>query len=235
MFHGILESVRSISRRRISFHVMIACLFLLVYKLLNHTFTSPLRVGHQMQKKLMLRPTAVPSENLPSEMTNYSSTERSDSPDNTSSSFVSLDHHIKHIHHQATDNGGSSTNNVVSAAQTQVITIANNNNFINNNSNNHHSEYSDEVKLPENYTTYHPITTPIVQTTTINTSASFQASTYETLLTPLSTVPYQEITEEPMYMLSDGTEIDRNRLTSVLNRDDYGDGTITYVVNFVDY
>lgn len=184
---------------------------------------STCNVGHQMQKKLMLRPTAVPSENLPTEMTNYSSTERSDSPENTSSSFVSLDHH------QA-----DSTSNNVSSAQTQVITIANNN-FINNNSTNHHNEYSDEVKLPENYTSYHPITTPIVQTTTINTSASFQASTYETLLTPLSTVPYQEITEEPIYVLSDGTEIDRNRLSSVLNRDDYGDGTITYVVNFVDY
>lgn len=189
-----------------------------------------------MQKKLMLRPTAVPSENLPTEMTNYSSTERSDSPENTtSSSFVSLDH-----------TSDSNSGNVVQTTQ-QVITIANNNNnnnIINNNNHhhNHHNDYhhhhhhhQDEVKLnPENYQ-YHPTTTPIVQTTTIATSASFQASTYETLLTPLSTVPYQEITEEPMYMLSDGTEIDRNRLSSVLNRDDYGDGTITYVVNFVDY
>ncbi|KAL7019832.1 hypothetical protein ACKWTF_011269 [Chironomus riparius] len=183
-------------------------------------------LGHQMQKKLMLRPTAVPSENLPTEMTNYSSTERSDSPENTtSSSFVSLDH-----------TSDSNSSHVVPTTQ-QVITIANNNNIINNN-NHHHNDYhhhQDEVKLnPENYQ-YHPSTTPIVQTTTIATSASFQASTYETLLTPLSTVPYQEITEEPMYMLSDGTEIDRNRLASVLNRDDYGDGTITYVVNFVDY
>lgn len=188
-----------------------------------------------MQKKLMLRPTAVPSENLPTEMTNYSSTERSDSPENTtSSSFVSLDH-----------TSDSNSGNVVQTTQ-QVITIANNNNnIINNNNNNHHHHndyhhhhhhhHQDEVKLnPDNYQ-YHPTTTPIVQTTTIATSASFQASTYETLLTPLSTVPYQEITEEPMYMLSDGTEIDRNRLSSVLNRDDYGDGTITYVVNFVDY
>lgn len=179
---------------------------------------------HQMQKKLMLRPTAVPSENLPTEMTNYSSTERSDSPENTSSSFVSLDH----SHHSMDSNTGN-----VSTTQNQVITIANNN-IINNNSNNHHNEYQDDVKLAENYS-YHPTTTPIVQTTTIATNASFQGSTYETLLTPLSTVPYQEITDEPMYMLSDGTEIDRNRLASVLNRDDYGDGTITYVVNFVDY
>lgn len=43
-----------------------------------------------MQKKLMLRPTAVPSEHLPDSVISY--VERSDSPDNTSSSFVSLDH-----------------------------------------------------------------------------------------------------------------------------------------------
>lgn len=194
-----------------------------------------------MQKKLMLRPTAVPSENLPTEMTNYSSTERSDSPENTSSSFVSLDHHHHHHHHhhhqqsqqqqqiQSTDN---STSNNVSTPQT--ITIANGN-FINNNNSNAVNNNSTNEYSAENYTSYHPITTPIVQTTTINTSASFQASTYETLLTPLSTVPYQEITEEPIYVLSDGTEIDRNRLSNVLNKDDFGDGTITYVVNFVDY
>jgi hypothetical protein len=215
-----------------------------------------------MQKKLMLRPTAVPSEYLPSEILSY--TERNcDSPENTSSSFLSLDQSLD-------SSSGTHTTTTSSHNNSQVITVTNNSNnnlnnnniiigsgignnghtimsnlinnnsinSINNNNINHHSEYKDDVKLPETYTTYHPqqtTNTPIVQTTTIATSASFQGSTYETLLTPLSTVPYQEISEEPMYMISDGSEIDRNRLASVLNKDDYGDGTITYVVNFVDY
>jgi hypothetical protein len=91
------------------------------------------------------------------------------------------------------------------------------------------------VKLSENFS-YHPSATTLVQPTTILTSNNFQSPSYETL-TPLSTVPYQEITEEPMYMLSDGTEIDRTRLSNILNKDDYGgdNGTITYVVNFIDY
>ncbi|KAG5673537.1 hypothetical protein PVAND_003577 [Polypedilum vanderplanki] len=208
----------------------------------KHFKSSDFFPRHQMQKKLMLRPTAIPSENLPTEMTNYSHVERSDSPENsTSSSHVSADHHhhLPPVHTHTQHQSDSSSNNNVSQATThhQVITVTNNNlNNLNNNNNiNHHSEYQDEVKIiPENYT-YHPTTTPIVQTTAIATSASFQASAYETLLTPLSTVPYQEISEEPMYMISDGSEIDRNRLASVLNKDDYGDGTVTYVVNFVDY
>lgn len=114
--------------------------------------------------------------------------------------------------------------------------IINNNNstIINNNGNHHHhhNEFQEEVKIADNFT-YHQNSTPsIVHATNIVT----YPSSYETLLTPLSTVPYQEITEQPMYMTSDGTEIDQYRLASVLNKDgDYGDGTITYVVNFVDY
>lgn len=79
--------------------------------------------------------------------------------------------------------------------------------------------------------TYHPAT-PIQAA--IASSVNFQPASYETLTT-LSTVPYQEINQDPAYTLYDGTEIDRNRLSSVLNKDDFQDGTITYVVNFVDY
>lgn len=206
-----------------------------------------------MQKKLMLRPTAVPSEHLPNESISY--VERSDSPDNTSSSFVSLDHQSDSSAHGTmstsqvvTPNGNSMSSSNLSMASTNHSTlmghsnsnIINNNNnptIINNNNGNHHhhSEYQEDVKImPDNFT-YHQNSTPsIVQATNIVT---YQPSSYETLLTPLSTVPYQEITEQqPMYMTSDGTEIDQYRLASVLNKDgDYGDGTITYVVNFVDY
>lgn len=205
-----------------------------------HFFYSTILLGHQMQKKLMLRPSAIPTENLPTEMTNYSHVERSESPDVSSSSYVSLDH-------SQSDNSNSTGNIVSTANHHQVITVTNNNinhnntisNINNNNNVNHHNEYQDEcqvkVPLPTDNYSYHPTSTPIVQTTTINTSASFEASTYQTLLTPLNNVPYVEISEEPMYMISDGSEIDRNRLASVLNKDDYGDGTVTYVVNFVDY
>lgn len=195
-----------------------------------------------MQKKLMLRPTAVPSEHLPSESISY--VERSDSPDNTSSSFVSLDHQSDSSAHGnlsttqvVTPNGNSSNISMNNNHSNIIISNTNNNNnstIINNNGNHHHNEYQQEdVKIAENFT-YHQNSAPsIVQATNIVT---YQPSSYETLLTPLSTVPYQEmITEQPMYMTSDGTEIDQYRLASVLNKDDYGDGTITYVVNFVDY
>lgn len=204
-----------------------------------------------MQKKLMLRPTAVPSEHLPNESISY--VERSDSPDNTSSSFVSLDHQSDSSAHGnmstpqvVTPNGNSnmslasSTNHntqqlLMGHNNTSVINNNNNPTVINNNGNHlHPSEYQEDVKIAENFT-YHQNTTPsIVQATNIVT---YQPSSYESsLLTPLSTVPYQEITEQPMYMTSDGNfEIDQYRLASVLNKDDYGDGTITYVVNFVDY
>lgn len=201
-----------------------------------------------MQKKLMLRPTAVPSEHLPSEMMSY--IERPDSPDNTSSSFVSLEQH----------SDSSTTGNLITPQSTPIVTngngnmnggginnnnstiLINNNNNLNhnhhttiNNNGTHHSEYQEEVnvKLSDNFS-YHQNSAPIIQATNVVTYQ--QPSTYETLLTPLSTVPYQEINEAPMYLISDGTEIDQNRLASVLNKDgDYGDGTITYVVNFVDY
>lgn len=194
-----------------------------------------------MQKKLMLRPTAVPSEHLPSESISYM--ERPDSPDNTSSSFVSLDQSDSSAHGNlstpqvVTPNGNSSNlSNIIIASNNNSTNNNNNNNLptiINNNGNHHHhAEYQEDVKIAENFT-YHQSTTPsIVQATNIVT---YQPSSYDTLLTPLSTVPYQEITEQPMYMTSDGTEIDQYRLASVLNKDDYGDGTITYVVNFVDY
>lgn len=220
-----------------------------------------------MQKKLMLRPTAVPSEHLPSEMTSY--IERSDSPDNTSSSFVSLEQVESSTssslvspnhHHQVAPiitNGNGNINNNLSnilinnninnnnnnssnTINNNHTSIINNNSSSNNNNGNHHhsSEYHHQedvnVKLVDNYA-YHQNSTPIVQQAT-NVVTYQQPSSYETLLTPLSTVPYQEINEAPMYMISDGTEIDQTRLASVLNKDgDYGDGTITYVVNFVDY
>lgn len=202
-----------------------------------------INLGHQMQKKLMLRPTAIPSEHLPSEMTSY--LERSDSPDNTSSSFVSLEHHSESSTSGTListpqiapiiSNGNGNINNNLS----NILINNNNSNTINNNhtiiNNNNHSEYQEDVnvKLTDNFA-YHQNTAPIVQATNVVTYQ--QPSSYDTLLTPLSTVPYQEINEAPMYMISDGTEIDQNRLASVLNKDgDYGDGTITYVVNFVDY
>lgn len=210
----------------------------------------------------MLRPTAVPSEHLPSEMTSY--IERSDSPDNTSSSYVSLEHHqsdsstsgnLASPHHPQvasiamTNGNGNIVNNNTSNNNISTLLLNNNNNnnnttinsnnhtIINSNGNHHHhhNEYQEDVnvKLTDNFA-YHQNSAPIVQATNVVTYQ--QASSYDTLLTPLSTVPYQEINEQPMYMISDGTEIDQSRLASVLNKDgDYGDGTITYVVNFVDY
>ena len=196
-----------------------------------------------MQKKLMLRPTAVPSEHLPSESISY--VERSDSPENTSSSFVSLDHQSDSSAHgsmstpQVVSPNGNSSNISMSNSHNNIIVsninnnLNNNTTIINNNGTHHGIEYQDEVKIAENFTYQQNSVPSIVQATNLVT---YQPSAYETLLTPLSTVPYQEITEQPMYMTSDGTEIDQFRLASVLNKDgDYGDGTITYVVNFVDY
>lgn len=119
-------------------------------------------------------------------------------------------------------------NNIITNNNTIITNNNNINNIINNN---HVVDYQDEVKLSEPQFTYHPAT-PIQAAVT--TPVNFQPSSYETLTT-LSTVPYQEINQDPAYTLYDGTEIDRNRLSSVLNKDDYQDGTITYVVNFVDY
>lgn len=189
---------------------------------------------HQMQKKLMLRPSAVPTENLPPEITDLPYTERPDSPENTSSSFVSLD-----------QSDSSTTGTITSPSTNGTITVVNNNNnttSINNNIIIQPAEYltttttapvEDPVKIQLNephFTTYHPAT-PIQPA--IATPVNFQPASYETLTT-LSTVPYQEITQDPSYTLYDGTEIDRNRLNHILNKD-YQDGTITYVVNFVDY
>lgn len=176
---------------------------------------------HQMQKKLMLRPSAVPTENLPPEITDLPYIDRPDSPDNTSSSFISLDQSDS-----STTGASTSTPLILNTANN----INNNNTLlINNNNINNNNEYHDEVKLSEPTHFYHP-STPIQ--TAVATPVNFQPSTYETLTT-LSTVPYQEINQD--YTLYDGTEIDRHRLSSVLNKDDYQDGTITYVVNFVDY
>lgn len=173
-----------------------------------------------MQKKLMLRPSAVPTENLPPEITDLPYIERPDSPENTSSSFISL------------DQSDSSTTGLSTSSPLILNSVCNNNNnniTTNNNNNSNHSEYQDEVKLSEPHFSYHPAT-PIQAAPSVN----FQPS-YETLTT-LSTVPYQEINQDPAYTLYDGTEIDRNRLSSVLNKDDFQDGTeITFVVNFVDY
>jgi THAP domain len=191
----------------------------------KHFKVSDFFPRHQMQKKLMLRPSAVPTENLPPEITDLPYIDRPDSPENTSSSFVSL------------DQSDSSTNGVITSNNSPIILnniINNNNTIITNNNNVLQSEYQEEVvvKLPETHFTYHPATP--IQAAPIPTSVNFQPSSYETLTT-LSTVPYQEISQDPAYSLYDGTEIDRNRLSSVLNKDDYQDGTITYVVNFVDY
>lgn len=181
-------------------------------------------------KKLMLRPSAVPTENLPPEITDAPYHDRPDSPENTSSSFISLDQ---------SDQSSSATGVITSTpiiVNNNINHINNNNNTIitNNNNNNGHHEMQpgqEEVKLCDPHFTYHAAT-PIQPA--IATSVNFQPATYETLTT-LSTVPYQEINQDPSYTLYDGTEIDRNRLSSVLNKDDYQDGTITYVVNFVDY
>lgn len=192
----------------------------------KHFKASDFFPRHQMQKKLMLRPSAVPTENLPPEITDLPYIERPDSPENTSSSFVSL------------DQSDSSTNGVLpnNINNSPIILNNINNNTITTNNNNNNvlqSEYQEEVvKLAEPHFTYHPATP--IQAAPIPTSVNFQPSSYETLTT-LSTVPYQEISQDPAYTLYDGTEIDRNRLSSVLNKDDYQDGTITYVVNFVDY
>lgn len=198
----------------------------------KHFKTSDFFPRHQMQKKLMLRPSAVPTENLPPEITDLPYIERPDSPDNTSSSFISLDQ-------SDSSTAGIITNSPI-ILNTSINNVNNNNNnIINNNNNNsitinnnnNHGEYQDEVKLSEPTFNYHPAA-PIQAA--IAPSVNFQPTSYETLTT-LSTVPYQEINQDPAYTLYDGTEIDRNRLSSVLNKDDFQDGTITYVVNFVDY
>ena len=180
---------------------------------------------HQMQKKLMLRPSAVPTENLPPEITDLPY-DRPDSPDNTSSSFISLDQSDSSTTGASTPSNNNNNNN---------NTIITNNNTNCNNNVIIQPDYHQEdvtVKLSEpHFTTYHPAT-PIQPA--VATSVNFQPASYETLTT-LSTVPYQEISQDPAYTLYDGTEIDRNRLNHVLNKDDYQDGTITYVVNFVDY
>lgn len=188
----------------------------------KHFKVSDFFPRHQMQKKLMLRPSAVPTENLPPEITDAPHIERPDSPENTSSSFVSL------------DQSDSSTNGVIPNNISPNINLNSiNNNTIITNNNVLQSDYQEEVvKIAEPHFTYHPATP--IQPAPIPTTMSFQPSSYETLTT-LSTVPFQEINQDPSYVLYDGTEIDRNRLSSVLNKDDYQDGTITYVVNFVDY
>jgi hypothetical protein len=183
---------------------------------------------HQMQKKLMLRPSAVPTENLPPEITDAPMIDRPDSPENTSSSFVSLDQ-------SDSSTNGVLPNNINISPNISLNSINNNTIITNNNINNNvlQSDYQEEVvKMAEPHFTYHQATP--IQPAVIPSNMSFQPSSYETLTT-LSTVPYQEISQDPAYMLYDGTEIDRNRLSSVLNKDDYQDGTITYVVNFVDY
>lgn len=191
----------------------------------KHFKASDFFPRHQMQKKLMLRPSAVPTENLPPEITDLPYIERPDSPDNTSSSFISL------------DQSDSSTTGIITSSPIILNAASNNNNIINNNNtliinNNGHElqHHQDDVKVEPQFT-YHPAT-PIQAA--IASSVNFQPASYETLTT-LSTVPYQEINQDPAYTLYDGTEIDRNRLSSVLNKDDFQDGTITYVVNFVDY
>jgi THAP domain len=214
----------------------------------KHFKSSDFFPRHQMQKKLMLRPSAVPSQYLPTESTIHIN-ERPESPENTSSSFISLDqsdssttgvvvsngtanhHHLMNVN---SVNTNTINNNTIILNQNIVNNNTNNiNNNLNNNNNNHEDyHHHEDVKIAENHFTYHPAA-PIQQATT-PAPQNFQPTTYENFTT-LSTVPYQEITQDPAYQLYDGTEIDRNRLLSVLNKDDYVDGTVTYVVNFVDY
>lgn len=189
----------------------------------KHFKASDFFPRHQMQKKLMLRPSAVPTENLPPEITDLPYIERPDSPENTSSSFISL------------DQSDSSTTGLITSSPIILSAASNNNNnnntLILNNNGHDLQHHQDDVKLSEPQFTYHPAA-PIQAA--IASSVNFQPASYETLTT-LSTVPYQEINQDPAYTLYDGTEIDRNRLSSVLNKDDFQDGTITYVVNFLDY
>lgn len=220
----------------------------------KHFKTSDFFPRHQMQKKLMLRPSAVPSQYLPTESTIHVN-ERPESPENTSSSFISLDQSDSSTTGVVVANGTTNHHHLLNVNSVNTNTINNNTiilnqNIVNNNNNtnsnnlnlnnnhedynHHHQNHHEEVvKLAENHFTYHPAT-PIQQATT-PAPQNFQPTTYENNFTTLSTVPYQEITQDPAYQLYDGTEIDRNRLLSVLNKDDYVDGTVTYVVNFVDY
>lgn len=145
----------------------------------------------------MLRPSAVPTENLPPEITDLPYSDRPDSPDNTSSSFLSLD-----------QSDSSTAGNIVTNTPVAVHSLVNNNNVMmaNNNNNIIHSEFQDEVKLSEpTHFTYHPAT-PIQAAVATPQALNFQPATYESLTT-LSTVPYQEINQD--YTLYDGTEIDR--------------------------
>lgn len=171
-----------------------------------------------MQKKLMLRPSAVPTENLPPEITDLPYIERPDSPDNTSSSFISLE-----------QSDSSTTGVTTTSSPVALNSVSNNNNTTTVNFNNNNNDYQEEVKLSDGpHFSYHPAT-PVIAAP----SVSFQPS-YETLTT-LSTVPYQEINQDPAYTLYDGTEIDRNRLSSILNKEDFQVDTISFVVDFVDY
>lgn len=165
-----------------------------------------------MQKKLMLRPSAVPTENLPPEITDKDYIERPDSPyqpDNSSNSYVSLDQ---------SDSSIVPLNDTYTDEQGMVVT---------DNLSNHFNYNSTNLSFTS--------TPTIASSAIINIQPTIS---YEQVnnLTALSTVPYQEITETS-YSLYDGTEIDRRTLASVLNKDDYQENgqTITYVVNYVDY
>lgn len=154
-----------------------------------------------MQKKLMLRPSAVPTENLPPEITDLPYSDRPDSPENTSSSFLSLDQ-------SDSSTAGNVVTNTPAAVHTiNNVMINNNNVMLVNNNNIIHTEFQDsEVKLSEpTHFTYHPAT-PIQAAVATPQAINFQPATYESLTT-LSTVPYQEINQD--YTLYDGTEIDR--------------------------
>jgi hypothetical protein len=120
--------------------------------------------GHQLQKKLMLRPTAVPTENLPPEITNASFIDRPDSPDDFNTSE---------------ENSSYSTSLNQSDSNTNPILP------INEFTDDHGQLINDNLANHFNY--HYTATTPAP----VNNSSSTLLTSYEPI--SLETVPYTEL------------------------------------------
>lgn len=162
----------------------------------------------------MLRPTAVPTENLPPEITNAPFVERPDTPEDLNTSE---------------DNSSFTTSLNQSDSNTNIILPINE--FTDDNGH----VLSDSLN---NHFNYHYTTTSTPATIAqINSSTStFMTTSYEPI--SLATVPYTEIKEEHSFY--DGTDIDSSSL-GVFRKDEHdddfntNDNTITYTISYLDY
>lgn len=162
----------------------------------------------------MLRPTAVPTENLPPEITNAPYIERPDTPEdfNTTSE----------------ENSSYATSLNQSDSNTNPILP------INEFTDDHGQLITDNLANHFNY--HYTAATPApVKSNNVSTTNSALLTSYEPI--SLETVPYTELIKEE-YSLYDGTEIDSASLANVLRKEetDYNDGeTITYTISYMDY